>query len=33
VITLPKDFERAFERRDPHGRIIRLAPEYSLFVN
>jgi Dolichyl-phosphate-mannose-protein mannosyltransferase len=33
LITLPKDFDAAFEQRDPHGRIIRFSPEYSLFVN
>jgi hypothetical protein len=33
LVTLPEDFDAAFERRDPRGRIIRFSPEYSLFVN
>jgi hypothetical protein len=33
VVTLPETFDAQFASRDPRGRIIRFAPEYSLFVN
>jgi drug/metabolite transporter superfamily protein YnfA len=33
VVTLPDAFDAQFASRDPRGRIIRFAPEYSLFVN
>jgi hypothetical protein len=33
VVTLPDTFDAQFTSRDPRGRIIRFAPEYSLFVN
>jgi len=33
VVTLPDKFDAQFASRDPHGRIIRFSPEYSVFVN
>ena len=33
VVTLPDRFDEQFERQDPKGRIIRFAPDYSVFIN